>query len=119
MRRRQLISSLAVFSCAIWVFAATTARAATVPFDQTSTMALTAGGGYTNSINLALSYDTGLGTAAGNNNSTMGGSYSLELLGSMDTSANTVNVTGINFVKQGGTGSQIQGTLPSTTSPSL
>ena len=104
MRHRLLNLSLVVFSCASLVFAATTAWAAVVSFDSTSTMALTAGGGYTNTINLALSYDTGLGTAAGNNNSTMGGSYSLELLGSMDTSANTVNVTGARFVKQSGTG---------------
>ena len=62
-------------------------------------MALTAGGGYNNQITLSLSY-----IVSGSGSSTMRGSYSLELLGNIDTSANTVNVTGINFVKQSGTG---------------
>ena len=99
MRCRNLTLRLVVFSCAVWFFTATTVRAAIVPFDMTSTMALTAGGGYNNQISLSLSY-----IVSGSGSSTMGGSYSLELLGNIDTSANTVNVTGINFVKQSGTG---------------
>ena len=98
--RQRLISCLVVFSCVTWAFAPTAAWATVVPFDTTINMTLTPGGGVNNVLNMSLSYSI----ASGSGSTTASGSYSLELIGSVDTSTNLATVTGLNFIKQSGQG---------------
>ena len=88
----------------MWLFAATPVWAATVPFDSTMTMNLTAGGGYNNSLTVSLEYNAGIVDPSGSGSTTASGWYSLDLQGSVNPSSGSVNVTGVNFIKQSGTG---------------
>ena len=95
-----LISCLVVFSCAVWVCTAGTSWATVVPFDTTINMTLTPGGGINNQLNMSVSYSV----ASGSGSTTASGSYSVELIGSVDTSTNVATVTGLDFIKQSGPG---------------
>ena len=63
-------------------------------------MTLTPGGGINNQLNMSVSYSV----ASGSGSTTASGSYSVELIGSVDTSTNVATVTGLDFIKQSGPG---------------
>ncbi len=99
MRYRYLFACLAVFSCAILALG-TSVAFATVTFDSIGTMTLATASGYTNSLTLSLS--ASIASGSGSTNAT--GYYSLELVGTADTSTGAINITGLQYVAQSGTG---------------
>jgi fibronectin-binding autotransporter adhesin len=98
--------TLAGVFCVLSSFAASTV-AAVVSFDSSpTTMALTPGDGVTNVLNINGSYELipGVWTVSASTTTTASGSFLLELLGTADTSSGAVSITGLKFIKQGGTG---------------
>lgn len=97
MQHRFFLFSLSLL---IVCTATTAVWAVVLPFNTTAEMTLTPGGGYTNSINVYVA-SSGLN---GDEDTTTSGKYQLQLSGNVDTVAETVNLTGMGFIKRDSTG---------------
>lgn len=101
MRYQCFVSS--VLFCAICALGTTMAQAVVVPFDTTGAMSIQSASGYnTMSVNASGSY-AGI-TGHGSTSFGVIGGYLLGLQGNYNAATNTVDLSGIQFIKQSGAG---------------